>query len=77
MVITKITGQLDASGTCDIHIRKNDAAANIATLSISGATGDGNTPMVNINANDFLQSFCENGTNVEDPVVVVELAYRK
>ncbi len=77
MVITKITGQFDSSGTADLHIRKNDAVTNIATLSINAATGGGTEPMVSINADDFLQSYCENSSNVSDPVVIVELAYRK
>lgn len=76
--IVAITGQLDASGTCDMRIRRNDSATNIATLNISSAIGNSDTtPNVDLSANDYLQSYLESVAGAEDPVVVVELAWRE
>lgn len=76
-VVVSMTGQIDSSDTCDLHLRKNDTAANIATLSISTATGASDiSTNLSLNANDFLQSFCSVAVgNVQDPVFIVEIAY--
>ena len=75
--IVSITGQLDASGACDIRIRRNGVATNIATLNISSAIGNSDTTLnVDLNANDYLQSYLESVSNVQDPVVVVEVAWK-
>ena len=75
--IVSISGQLDASGTVDLRLRSNDNAANIATLSISGALGAQDTTVnVDISAADFLQMYSDNATTVEDPMIIVEVAYR-
>lgn len=75
--IVSISGQLDASGTVNFRLRSNDNASNVATLAISGALGaQDNTIDVNISAGDFLQMYSDNATAVEDPVVIVEVAYR-
>lgn len=76
--IISITGQLDSSGTCDIRLRKNDVATNISTLNITAAIGDEDTSIdVDLSASDYLQSYLEAASNVEDPVVIVELAWRE
>jgi len=76
--IVSITGQLDGAGNCDIRLRKNDAAANIASLNISAAIGNQDTTInINLNAGEYLQSYLDAAASVEDPMVVVELAWRE
>jgi len=75
--IVSITCQLDSSGTTNIRIRKNDSATNIATLAVSGALGaTDNTINIDFAADDFLQCYSDNASSVEDPMVIVEIAYR-
>ena len=75
--IVGITAQLDASGTCDIRVRKNDAAGNIASLSIAAALGAQDMTLnVDLAQGDFLQCYIEATTAVEDPMVIVHIAYR-
>jgi hypothetical protein len=75
--ITAMTGQLDASGTCNIHVRRNDTATNITSLSISSSNGNVDiSTNVDINANDFLQCYLSASNRVEDPVFMIEIAYR-
>ena len=75
--IVSMSGQLDSSGTSDMRLRSNDNAANIATLSISAALGaQDNTINVDVSAGDFMQMYSDNATGVEDPMIIVEIAYR-
>jgi len=75
--IVSMSGQLDSSGTADMRLRSNDNAANIATLAITAALGDqDNTLNVDISQADFLQMYSDNATSVDDPMVIVEIAYR-
>ncbi len=76
--IVAMTGQLDANGTCDMRVRRNDAALNIATLTITAASGaiDVSTN-IDINANDYLQSYLSASSSVQDPVFMIEIAYRQ
>lgn len=76
--IVSMSGQLDASGTCTLHVRKNDTATNIASLSIATATGNSDISQnIDMNVGDFLQSYCTVPTgNVQDPMFVIEIAYR-
>lgn len=76
--IVSITGQLDASGSCDIRLRKNDVASNIASLNINTAIGNEDTSIdVNLDSSDYIQAYIENTNFVQDPVVVVEIAWRE
>jgi hypothetical protein len=77
--IVSVTGQLDASGTCTVNIRKNDSASDIATLGISAAIGASDVTLnVDLNANDYTQSYLSApGLAVQDPVVIIELAWRE
>ncbi len=76
-VIVSMTAQLDTSGTADMRLRSNDNAANIATLPVTAALGSQlNTLNVDISAGDYLQLYSDNATTVEDPIVIVEIAYR-
>jgi len=75
--IVGITCQLDASGTTNIRIRKNDSTTNIATLAVSGAVGaTDNAVNIDFSQNDFIQCYSDNASNVADPIVIVEIAYR-
>lgn len=75
--IVGISGQLDTSGTCDINIRKNDVATDILTLSISAALGAQNgAANVDLSAGDYLQCYLDSAAKVEEPVVLVEIAWR-
>ena len=75
--VVSMSGQLDSSGTTDMRLRSNDNAANIATLAISTAIGaQDNALNVDISAGDFMQMYSDNATGVEDPMVIVEIAYR-
>lgn len=77
VTIVSLSGQLDVSGSCDMHVRRNDVATNISSLTITTATGASDISVnVDVNANDFLQSFLSAAANVEDPMLVVEIAYR-
>ncbi len=75
--IVSMSGQLDASGTVDMRLRSNDNAANIATLTITAAIGDqDNTLDVDTSQGDYLQMYSDNANSVEDPMIVIEIAYR-
>lgn len=75
--IVSMTGQLDANGTCDMRVRRNDTATNIATLNINSTIGNIDVSTnVDINANDYLQSYLSASNRVDDPVMVIEIAWR-
>jgi len=67
------------NGSADIHVRRNDASPNITTLTIlSGTYGSSDTNYnVNVLADEFLQCRVAKATSggIEDPVVMIELAY--
>lgn len=76
-VITGMSGQLDSSGSCSLHCRSNDAATNIATLTLASELGNQRTDLnVNLSAGDYLQNYLEATSRVNDPVVIVEIAWR-
>lgn len=75
--IVSMSGQLDASGTCDMNVRRNDTATNISTLTISSALGSSDqSTNVDLNADDYLQSYLSAASDVEDPVFIIEIAWR-
>jgi len=76
--IVSISGQLDALGTCDMNVRRNDTATNILVLAISSALGNSSVSAnVDVNATDFLQAYLSTTTaGSEDPVMFVEIAWR-
>lgn len=79
--IVSITGQLDTADSCDIRIRKNDdTITNITSLNISSDVGNSDiTINTDLNSDDYLQSYVETSGNikVEDPLVVLEIAWRE
>lgn len=75
--IVSISGQLDANGTCDIHVRRNDLATNIVSLSISSTFGNSDVSTnINLSENDYVQSYLSSASNIQDPVCVIEIAWR-
>jgi len=81
-VITSISAHADTTvvnGNADIHVRRNDASPNIATLTMaSGTHGTSDTNYnVNVLKDEFLQCYLEKSTTggVEDVVVMMEMAY--
>ena len=75
--IVSMSGHLDSNGSCDIHIRRNDLSTNILSLNISSALGASNASAnVDLNADDFLQCYLQASSDVEDPVSIIEIAWR-
>ena len=75
--IVSVSGQLDVSGTCDMHVRRNDTATNISTLTLTTTTGAGNTSInIDLLSGDYLQSFISAGSSVNDPMFIIEIAWR-
>ena len=75
--IVSMSAQIDASGTCDMHLRSNDNAADLVTQSISAALGAGSTTTdQDLSSGDFLQSYLESAAGVADPMLVIEIAWR-
>jgi len=75
--VVAMSAQLDASGTANMRLRRNDSASNISTLAISAALGAHDTSLdINLSAGDFLQMYSDNASSVQDPMVIVEIAYR-
>jgi len=77
-VILSLSGQFDSTGTGTFQLRKNDSASNIATLSVSSALGNHDTSLnVDLNEGDYLQCKFQASTACEDPMLVVEIAWRE
>lgn len=78
--IVSMTGQLDTTSTSivDMYVRKNDLAGNISTLTIGNGSIGASDISTNIDvlADDYLQSYIANTNNVEDPMFIIEIAYR-
>ncbi len=75
--IVSISGQLDSSGTCTMQVRRNDTATNISTLDITTSVGNSDTSInINLSADDYMQCRIAAASDVEDPVCLVEIAWR-
>lgn len=75
--IVGLSGQLDSNGTCDMQVRRNDTATAISTLGITAANGAvNNIANIDVNANDYLQSYLSAAASVAEPVFIIEIAYR-
>ncbi len=76
-VITGMSCQLDSPGTCSIYIRKDKDTVNIATLTLSSETGNQRTDLnVDVSAGEGLQCYLESAAVVNDPMVILEIAWR-
>ncbi len=75
--IVSMSGQLNTPGTCTFNIRRNDIDTNIAFIGISASTGYHD---ISINADltngDFLQCHLGGTAAVDDPMIVIEIAWR-
>ncbi|WP_282118155.1 beta strand repeat-containing protein [Maribacter aquivivus] len=75
--ITAISAQSDIDQTWTFEVRKNDATTVIASITMTGVQGNhNNTLNVDINEGDFIQAYC-NGTSVDYPETLIEIAWRK
>ncbi|SFR89764.1 hypothetical protein, partial [Maribacter stanieri] len=75
--ITAISAQSDIDQTWTFEVRKNDATTVIASITMTGIQGNhNNTLNVDINEGDFIQAYC-NGTSVDYPETLIEIAWRK
>lgn len=75
--IVSMSGQIDQSGTCTFNVRRNDVATNVASLAVTAAVGTEDiSKNVDLNSGDFIQCQLGSTTAVDDPVVVVEIAWR-
>ncbi len=75
--IVSLSAQLDASGTANLRVRRNDVVTNISTLTVTASlSGVDNTVDVDLAAGDWLQSYVDNASNIQDPMFVVEIAFR-
>jgi len=63
------------SGNWTFEVRKNGVALTVASLSVVGGSASDENVDIDLELGDVLQLYC-NGTNVEYPVVVAELAWR-
>jgi len=75
-VITGLSIQADQAGTGAANIRKNDGSSNIASISITSALGNQDTSVnVDLAQGDYLQAAFNSTAGVEDPMVLVEIAW--
>lgn len=75
--IVGMSGQLDSPGTCNVQLRNDDGTSAIATLALSSEAGNQRTDLnIDLAAGNFLQSYLDATNAVNDPVVIVEVAWR-
>lgn len=78
--IVSMSVKTSTSDDYSINIRKNDVLTDIASLVVSSTNNAGEiTTDVDISVGDYLQCYLEYtgvGSGVEDPVVIIELAWR-
>ena len=78
--VTGISVQTSDVDSYNIHIRANDVESNIVSLTVTGAFGaSDDTINTNLTISDYLQCYLEytgSGLGCEDPVVMIELAWR-
>jgi hypothetical protein len=76
--ITGITAQANVNQTWTLQIRKNDAVAVIATLTIPGVQGNhSNSLNIDVQEGDYLQAVLISAANVVSPQALIEVAWRK
>ncbi|MFZ3575221.1 hypothetical protein [Tenacibaculum finnmarkense] len=75
--ITAISAQTNINQTWTLEIRKNDGTTAIASLTITNQQGNhNNTLNIDVNEGDFIQAYC-NGSSVDYPETLIEIAWRK
>jgi len=75
--IVSMAGQIDTAGTCSFNVRRNDVATNVTSLAISASVGNEDiSKNVDLNGGDFLQCQIGATTAVQDPMLIIEIAWR-
>ncbi|MBE7692440.1 hypothetical protein [Tenacibaculum finnmarkense] len=75
--ITAISAQTNINQTWTLEIRKNDGTTAIASLTITNQQGNHNNSVnIDVNEGDFIQAYC-NGSSVDYPETLIEIAWRK
>jgi hypothetical protein len=75
--IVSVAGQFKEAGTATFNLRRNDVATNVDSLTVSAAVGNEDiSKNTDLNGGDYIQ--CQLGATVavEDPMVVIEIAWR-
>lgn len=77
-VITGMSANIDVTGNCVMVVRKNSEATNIASIVVATPTlGNQNASLnINLDQGDYIQGYLEAPAKVDDPVAVVEIAWR-
>ncbi|CAL2105162.1 conserved hypothetical protein [Tenacibaculum sp. 190524A02b] len=75
--ITAISVQGNINQTYTVEIRKNDTATVITSITVTNSQGNHDTTInIDFNEGDFLQCYL-NGTSIDYPQVMVEIAWRQ
>lgn len=76
-VIVGLASRIDTTGTCVIHIYKNDVETSIASITITAGTNAQDVTInVNVDAGDNISAYLEATTAVQDPIVRLKIAPR-
>lgn len=75
--IVSLSGQFDGVDTGTFEIRKNDGVFGITSLTVTSAIGNhDNTINIDLNEGDYLQSYFSSNEKIQDPMIIVEIAWR-
>jgi len=75
--IVSMAAQIDKTGSCTFNVRRNDVATNVASIAIAAGVGNEDISQnVDLNSGDYLQGQLGATVAVEDPMVVIEIAWR-
>lgn len=76
-IIISVSAQFNSLHTGTFHIRKNNSQTNLITLDVLNDVGNQlNNIDLNLNQGDFIQCYFESLSNVDSPILLVELAWR-
>lgn len=76
--IVSLSGQFDSVDTGTFEIRKNDNISSITSLTVTSSIGNhDNTPNINLNEGDYIQSYFSSSSKVPDPMIIIEMAWRE
>lgn len=75
--IVSMAGQINEAGTCTFNLRRNDVATNVESVTISASVGNEDISInTDLNGGDFLQCHLGATDAIEDPMIVIEIAWR-
>lgn len=78
--ITGASVQIQSGPACDFQIRRNNNLTVLDTISIAGGAETGkvvNDLDINVDENDFLQIYLGSDSIVQNPIILIEFAWRK